>query len=60
MSNYTKADRKSQAVLQDRTQFEEALLQAKYAATTQKVYLRAFDQFATRLKLERYLSRGPP
>lgn len=49
MSNYTKAERKSQALLRDRAQFQDALLQAKYAPSTQKVYLRAFDAFAKRL-----------
>ena len=49
MGNYTKAHRKSQAILQDRTQFEAALLQANYAASTRKIYLRAFDAFAKRL-----------
>lgn len=49
MGNYTTAQHKSQAFSQDRIQFEEALVQAKYVASTRKVYLRAFDTFAKRL-----------
>ena len=46
MRKYTKSGAKKQAILQDRIKLEEALSQEKYAASTQKVYLRAFDTFA--------------
>ena len=49
MRECTKSDARSQAILQDRAKFKDALSQEKYAASTQKIYLRAFNQFAARL-----------
>jgi len=49
MVKSNKLDGRSQAFLQDRIELEEALSHAKYVASTQKVYLRAFDRFAVRL-----------
>lgn len=49
MSKSTKLNDKSQSLLIERAGFKKALIKAQYVASTQKIYLRAFDKFAERL-----------
>jgi integrase/recombinase XerD len=49
MSNITKPNAKSQALLQECVEFQAAMQKAEFAETTQKIYLRALNKFAKRL-----------